>query len=150
MIINKPSSAYIGATWLTLGIGILSFLVGLWNATLMLSEKGYYFAVLILGLYSAISLQKTVRDREEGIPISGLYFGISWFALAISAVLIVVGLWNATLMLSEKGFYGIAFTMSLFAVITIQKNTRDLQNLSEYHAEYDEKSSMNIQNFQEM
>ena len=35
------------------------------------------------------------------------------------------GLWNATLTLSEKGFYGMAFTLSLFAAITVQKNTRD-------------------------
>ena len=33
---------------------------------------------------------------------------------------------NATgLSLSEKGFYMMAFTMSLFAAVTIQKNTRD-------------------------
>ena len=49
-----------------------------------LNEKGYYFAVLIFGLYAAISLQKAVRDKEEGIPVTGVYYGISWFALIIS------------------------------------------------------------------
>ena len=34
-----------------------------------LNEKGNYFAVLIFGLYAAISLQKAVRDKEEGIPV---------------------------------------------------------------------------------
>lgn len=34
-----------------------------------LNEKGYYFAVLIFGLSAAISLQKAVRDKEEGIPV---------------------------------------------------------------------------------
>ena len=30
--------------------------------------------------------------------------------------------------LSEKGFYGMAFILSLFAIITVQKNIRDLTN----------------------
>lgn len=126
---NKPTSAYIGASWAVLAIGICAFLLGLWNAEMALNEKGFYFAVLCLGLYSAISLQKAVRDQAEGIPTSNLYMSISWTALAISVILIAVGLWNATLSLSEKGFYGIAFTMTLFAVITIQKNTRDMANV---------------------
>lgn len=134
MAINKPTSAYVGASWLALGVGVLGFLIGLWNATMQLNEKGYYFATLCLGLYAAISLQKSVRDRAEGIPVSNLYHGISWVALGISVLLIVVGLWNAELLLSEKGFYGMAFTLSLFAVISIQKNVRDL---AQYTAQYD-------------
>ena len=93
---------------------------------MLLNEKGYYLAVLALGLYAAISLQKTLRDRAEGIPTTQLYYMISWAALALSVVLIAIGLLNAGgLSLSEKGFYMMAFTMSLFAAVTIQKNTRD-------------------------
>lgn len=142
---NKPSSAYIGATWAVFGIGALGFLIGLWNAEMLFNEKGYYFTVLCLGLYSAISLQKTVRDKEEGIPVSGLYYGISWGALGMAVVLISVGLWNATLLLSEKGFYVIAFTMSLFAVITIQKNTRDMQTFRENTQPLDDKPLIDLQ-----
>lgn len=55
-----------------------------------------------------------------------LYYMISWAALALSIILIVFGLFNATgLALSEKGFYMMSFTLSLFAAVTIQKNTRD-------------------------
>jgi uncharacterized membrane protein YiaA len=36
-----------------------------------------------------------------------------------------IGLWNATITLAEKGFYGMACLLSLFAAITVQKNTRD-------------------------
>ncbi|WP_016596759.1 YiaA/YiaB family inner membrane protein, partial [Yersinia pestis] len=32
---------------------------------------------------------------------------------------------NATLALSEKGFYGVTFFMTLFGAIAVQKNTRD-------------------------
>jgi uncharacterized membrane protein YiaA len=38
-----------------------------------------------------------------------------------------VGLYNAQLALSEKGFYGMAFLLALFATIAIQKNVRDGQ-----------------------
>ena len=124
--IQPPTSAYVGASWAALFIGVMAYLIVLWNAEMMLNEKGYYLAVLILGLYAAISLQKTIRDKNEGIPTSDLYYSISWVALAASLILMVVGLWNAELLLSEKGFYTMSYILSLFAVITIQKNTRDL------------------------
>lgn len=133
-VINKPTTTYIAASWAVLIVGVLSFLVGLYNAQMQLNEKGYYFSVLILGLYAAISLQKTVRDKEEGLEVSGLYYAISWSALVIAVLLILIGLWNATLLLSEKGFYGMAFILSLFAVITIQKNTRDLNTIKKHTA----------------
>ncbi|MFW2177173.1 MULTISPECIES: inner membrane protein YiaA [unclassified Moraxella] len=125
---TQPTPAYIGASWAVMAIGVLAYLFGLFNATMQLNEKGYYFAVLLLGLYASISLQKTIRDRAEGIPTTRLYYIISWVALASAVGLIVVGLLNATLTLSEKGFYMMAYTMSLFGAITIQKNIRDLSN----------------------
>ncbi|MDR2297735.1 MAG: YiaA/YiaB family protein [Comamonas sp.] len=125
---NKPSSAFVGASWAALLLGVAAFMVGLWNAGMQLNEKGYYFAVLVLGLYSAISLQKSVRDRLEGIPVTSIYYGISWVALLIAVGLLGVGLFNATLQLSEKGFYAMAFALALFGAIAVQKNTRD--NLS--------------------
>lgn len=125
--VNKPTPAYIGASWASLGVGVIGFLVGLYNAELELNEKGYYLAVLALGLYSAISLQKTIRDKAEDIPVSDIYYGISWLALGLSVVLMAVGLYNASVLPSEKGYYFMAFTLSLFSVITIQKNIRDLK-----------------------
>ena len=49
----------------------------------------------------------------------------------MAIVLLAIGLWNATLLLSEKGFYAMAFTLSLFAAIVVQKNTRDIQAFEE-------------------
>lgn len=43
--------------------------------------------------------------------------------------LLTIGLWNATLAPSEKGFYAMAFVLSLFAVVAVQKNVRDLGSL---------------------
>lgn len=125
--INQPSAAFIGASWAALLIGITAFNIGLWNAEMALNEKGYYFTVLMFGLFSAISVQKAVRDQMEGIPVTNLYYGISWFATLLSIVLLTVGLWNATLLRSEKGFYAMSYVLSLFSAIAVQKNTRDLR-----------------------
>ncbi|GAA4365532.1 inner membrane protein YiaA [Hymenobacter saemangeumensis] len=124
-VTQQPSPAFIAASWAALLIGIVAFCIGLWNAQMALNEKGYYFAILMYGLFAAISVQKSVRDRLEGIPVTNLYFGISWVSVLLTMVLLTVGLWNATLTLSEKGFYAMAFVLSLFAAIAVQKNTRD-------------------------
>src|SRR5690625_1013680 len=81
---GEPTLAFIGAFWAALLIGVLAFLIGLFNSTMELNEQGYYFAILIFGLYAAVSLQKAVRDKDEGIPVTSIYFGISWLALIIS------------------------------------------------------------------
>ncbi|RAW02953.1 inner membrane protein YiaA [Pseudochryseolinea flava] len=124
---QKPSNAFIGASWLTLGTGMTGFIIGLWRSTMQLNEKGYYFTVLMYGLFSVISLQKSVRDKLDNLPVTDIYYGLSWFSTILAVVLLTVGLWNAELMPSEKGFYAFAFLMSLFAAVAVQKNTRDIQ-----------------------
>ena len=126
---HKPTSAFIGASWSALLIGMTSFCIGLWNADMLLNEKGYYFTILLFGLFSVISVQKAVRDKMEGIPVTDIYYSISWFTTVISIILLVIGLWNAELLLSEKGFYAMSFLLSLFSAIAVQKNTRDNQNI---------------------
>ena len=68
-----------------------------------------------------------MRDRLEGIPVTDIYYGLSWFATILSIILLTVGLWNATLLPSEKGFYAFAFLLAMFGAIAVQKNTRDTQ-----------------------
>jgi len=122
---QKPTSAFIGASWIALFTGVIGFCTGLWNAEMQLNEKGYYFTILLFGLFSAVSIQKNVRDKLEGLLVTEMYYGISWFAAIASIVLFIIGLWNADLLLSEKGFYGMSFILSLFSAIAVQKNTRD-------------------------
>jgi uncharacterized membrane protein YiaA len=123
----QPSAAFIGASWTALIIGISAFIIGLWNAEMELNEKGYYFTVLMFGLFAAISVQKAVRDQLEGISVTNLYYGLAWFATILSIILLTVGLWNAELEKSEKGFYAMSFVLSMFSAIAVQKNTRDMR-----------------------
>ncbi len=123
---QRPTGAFVGASWAALLIGAVVYITGLWNANMQLNEKGYYFTILMYGLFSAVSLQKAVRDRLEGIPVTGIYYGLAWLSLGISLLLLTVGLWNASLAPSEKGFYAMSFLLSLFGSVAVQKNVRDL------------------------
>jgi uncharacterized membrane protein YiaA len=122
---SKPTNAFVFASWVALLAGSGAYLFGLWNTDMQLNEKGYYLTLLLYGLFAAVSLQKTVRDKLEGLPVTGLYAGLCWFSMAITIALMAVGLFNAKLALSEKGFYGMAYLLALFATIAIQKNVRD-------------------------
>lgn len=128
-MVQKTSNAFIAASWVALGAGMVGFIVGLARAEMLLNEKGYYFTVLMFGLFAVVSLQKSVRDRLEKLPVTDIYYGICWFGTLLSIVLLAVGLWNATILPSEKGFYAFAFLLALFGAISVQKNTRDNMSL---------------------
>lgn len=49
--ISTYSPAFSIVSWIALVGGIVTYLLGLWNAEMQLNEKGYYFAVLVLGLF---------------------------------------------------------------------------------------------------
>lgn len=51
--------------------------------------------MLYLKKPKAISLQKAVRDKEEGVPVTSIYYGVSWLALVIAISLMAIGLYNA-------------------------------------------------------
>jgi len=128
MIMNyKPSPAFVGASWVALGTGMIGYFIGLWRSDMQLNEKGYYFTTLMYGLFSVVSLQKSVRDRLENLPVTDVYYGLSWFSTILSIVLLTTGLWNAELLPSEKGFYSFAFLLAMFAAVAVQKNVRDTQ-----------------------
>ena len=123
---QRTSNAFIAASWMALLIGMIGYLVGLWRAEMQLNEKGYYFTILMFGLFAVVSVQKSVRDRMEGLPVTDLYYGICWFGTILAILLLVIGLWNADLLPSEKGFYAFAFILSIFGAVAVQKNTRDI------------------------
>jgi uncharacterized membrane protein YiaA len=123
---QRPTAAFVFSSWGALIVGASAYLIGLWNADMQLNEKGYYLTLILYGLFSAVSLQKTVRDKGEGIAVTGLYTGLCWLSLMAAVLLLAIGLWNARLALSVKGFYSMAFVLTLFAVTAVQKNVRDL------------------------
>lgn len=123
--IMGPTRAFSFVSIAALVIGAGSYFIGLFNAYMPLNEKGYYLTIMLLGLFGVVSLQKTLRDNVEGLPVTKAYLIACMFASGAAIALLVVGLYNAELALSEKGFFGIAYVLSLFAAIAVQKNIRD-------------------------
>ncbi|MEO7403319.1 MAG: inner membrane protein YiaA [Burkholderiales bacterium] len=126
VIVQRPSAAFIAASWAALCIGALGFIIALWNSERPLNEKGFYFVVLMYGLFAAVSLQKSVRDQLEGLPVTSLYFGLCWASMAICCLSLLIGLWNAPLAGAVKGMYGMSFLLALFGAVAVQKNVRDI------------------------
>ncbi len=137
----RPTNAFVGASWAVLIAGILSYLVGLWNASMQLNEKGYYFTLLLFGLFAVVSLQKTVRDKIDGIPVTSIYYGLCWVATGSAVLLMGVGLFNASLLMSEKGFFAMAYLVSGFAAVAVQKNVRDIATLGPLPASVEAESA---------
>jgi uncharacterized membrane protein YiaA len=131
--IQRPTGAFVAASWAAFFIGAVVYGLGLWNADMALNEKGYYFAILLFGLFAAVSLQKSVRDRAEDVPVTAIYFGLCWLSLIAALLLLTVGLWNAEMPRFEKGFYAMAYVLSLFAAVAVQKNVRDLATGEDDH-----------------
>ena len=46
-LINRPTLAFTAASWLAVLIGVVGFMIGLWNAEMPLHEKGYYLIILL-------------------------------------------------------------------------------------------------------
>lgn len=61
----RNTAAFTMMSYLCLVIGYAMFLIGLYNAPFELNVKGYYIAVVLLISYSAIGVQKVVRDNAE-------------------------------------------------------------------------------------
>ena len=122
---SAPSPAFVAVSWAAVFIGMLGYATGIWVSPMPLNSKGFYLVTLLYGLFAAISVQKSVRDRLEGIPVTDLYFGLCWLSVGLCLLLMLIGLWNAPLPLAEKGFYGMAYLLALFGAVAVQKNVRD-------------------------
>ena len=121
----KPTQSYLGVTWAAFAFSVIVFGVGLFNAEMLLSEKGFYILALVFGLYSVITLQKTVRDQSEGVEVDSSYLILSYIGVAVPLLSMGIGLFNAELQLNEKGFFAVTYIMTLFSSLVLQKNTRD-------------------------
>jgi uncharacterized membrane protein YiaA len=124
---QKPTDAFIGASWVALLLGAITYALGLLNSPLDIPARTLYFTLMMYGLFSAVSLQKSVRDRLEGKSVTAIYYFLCWVSVGLVFVLMGTSLWSAELDLSFKAFLGMAFALSLFGAVTVQKNVRDLE-----------------------
>jgi uncharacterized membrane protein YiaA len=65
---QKPTAAFVGASWAVLGLGMVSFSVGLWNSHMTKSEVGFYAATLLLGLFGALPCRSRSATGPKAFP----------------------------------------------------------------------------------
>lgn len=106
--------------------GVVLFGVGVMNASLQTSEKGFYAINFVFGLFALVSYQKGIRDKYEGLPVSNSYQILALCCTLGSLGLLGIGLLNAeSLALSEKGYFLAVSLLSFFSSIVLQRVVRD-------------------------
>lgn len=53
-VANKPSAAFVAASWSAILLGSSAYLIGLLNAQMLPSEKGFYGMAYALALFGAV------------------------------------------------------------------------------------------------
>lgn len=134
-VFGKPPAAFIMGAWGFLFAGGLAYCISLWRADFDEFLKALLLSVLIAGLAGAVVLQKSIRDRYEGVPVTSLFVGIAWISLLASTGMLAWTLWNAPMLPSEAAVYGLGYLLAVFAAITVQKNVRDMIAFKARHPE---------------
>ena len=116
---DVPAAAFVGAARALLLISTAAYLAGLWAASMAPMAKGFYLAILMYGLLATVSVRRMVREHQAGQHAGAAYEALCWISLLLSVLLLAIGLWNAGFSLSEKSFYGMAYILSLLAVLAV-------------------------------
>ena len=83
--ISTYSPAFSIVSWVALIGGIVTYLLGLWNAEMQLNEKGYYFAVLTVFIISVALLLVGLWNATLLLSEKGFY-GLAFFLSLFGAV----------------------------------------------------------------
>ncbi len=89
--------------------GVVLYGIGLWNIFPTLSDRGYYVALLVLGLFPVAVYWHLVQHQCLSAVMN------SWCRLTLLTAmgLLVVGLWNEPIPWQLKLMYVISWAMSL-------------------------------------
>lgn len=127
---RKPTVAFVGAAWAALVVAILTYSVAVWRMPLTADQRWFYGVLLAFGLFGVVAVVKSVRDREDGIPVTPLFYGLSWVAALGPLAVIVIYLLNSPADELQRGFLFLAYMFAVFATVVVQRNTRDLDDWS--------------------
>lgn len=123
---RKPTAAFLGAAWVALGVAVLTYGVAIWRMPLTADQRWFYGTILAFGMFGVVAVVKSVRDREDGIPVTGAFYGLSWIAAIGPLVAISIYLLNSSAEELQRGFLFLAYMFAVFASVVVQRNTRDL------------------------
>ncbi|MEO3991485.1 YiaA/YiaB family inner membrane protein [Pseudocitrobacter cyperus] len=91
-------------------IGLILYVFCLWRDCAELIDKGFFMAVLSLGLF-AIAVYKRLPETERE---ASRFSGVCRFMLLLAAGLLLVGVWNLPLNLAEKGLCVAAWFVAMY------------------------------------
>lgn len=95
--VNAPQFAFIG--------GMLLYLLCLWRGCPQLDDKGYFLAVLVLGVFTIVAYRQTMETR---------FTALCRLVLLLASGLLLVGVWNMPLSLVHKGLIAAAWFACLY------------------------------------
>lgn len=109
--------ASVFTSWLLLIAGILIYAIGLWLACPLLSGKGYFLGVLMIGMFVTY-----VYLREESIGrVDERFASVCQMVALVTVGLLFVGVVNAPLSLIERMVYPVAFFLSLYGQVSLSR-----------------------------
>ena len=104
--------------WILFLSGILTYSIGLWRACPLLSGKGYFFGVLMTGMFVTYAYQRAVNLNQN----DERFASVCQMVALITAGLLLVGVWNAPLAPFEIGLYPAAFFVCLMGQFLLQRS----------------------------
>ncbi|MFN8127021.1 MAG: YiaA/YiaB family inner membrane protein [Candidatus Nanopelagicales bacterium] len=125
--VPPPSGAWQGVSWFAFALGAITFLYAAWYAPLItVGERYFLYTAALFSLYGCLGVAKVVRDRQEGIPVTALFYGLSYVAALAPFILVSYNLvFDSVLPLSSRTILGLSFALTAYATLAIAKNERD-------------------------
>ncbi len=125
--VPPPSGAWQGVSWFAFALGAIVFLYGVWYAPgISVGERYFLYTAALFSLYGCLGVSKVVRDRQEGIPVTALFYGLSFVAAIAPFALVSYNMiFDSTLLVSTRTLLGMTFALTAYATLGIAKNERD-------------------------
>ncbi|MGI3447887.1 inner membrane protein YiaB [Citrobacter arsenatis] len=108
--------------WILFLSGALIYVIGLWRACPLLSGKGYFFGVLMTGMFVTYAYQRAVNLNQS----DERFASVCQMVVLITVGLLLVGVWNAPLAPIEMGLYPAAFIVSLLGQALLMRSAEYL------------------------
>ncbi len=125
--VPPPSAAWQGVSWFAFALGAIVYLYAVWYAPgISVGERYFLYTAALFSLYGCLGVSKVVRDRTEGIPVTPLFYGLSFVAAITPFALVSYNmLFDSTLPASSRTLLGMSFSLTAYATLGIAKNERD-------------------------
>lgn len=121
------SKEFFFLTWFAFLVSFSFVLIAIWNAEWLLVERGFYTVCLGWITFSAFSLVKVLRDRNEGIKTGNEYLFLAWLSMIASFSIGMIAIWNTEWLLVEKGYYWMGILFTTYTSVALAKVIRDRQ-----------------------